>query len=185
MPSLEGQVIVVTGSTQGVGEAIALESARLGAAGVVVCGRNAENGKRVAEEVAGIGAESLFVEADLADVDATQSIIAYNDSPALGFDASINPYRGCEHGCIYCYARPTHEYLGLSAGLDFETKLFVKHDAPRLLRKAFASPSWDPQVVMLSGNTDAYQPVERRLRITRACLKVFSEYKCCFDVLSS
>lgn len=109
--------------------------------------------------------------------DATQSIIAYNDSPDLGFDASINPYRGCEHGCIYCYARPTHEYLGLSAGLDFETKLFVKHDAPRLLRKAFASPSWDPQVVMLSGNTDAYQPVEGKLRITRECLKVFSEYR--------
>ena len=78
--------------------------------------------------------------------DTSRSIIAYNDSPDVGFEASINPYRGCEHGCIYCYARPTHEYLGFSAGLDFETKILVKEDAPELLRKELHRPSWQPQV---------------------------------------
>jgi DNA repair photolyase len=109
--------------------------------------------------------------------DATRAIIARNDSPDLGFSASVNPYRGCEHGCIYCYARPTHEYLGFSAGLDFESKILVKTEAPALLREALASPKWTPQVIALSGVTDAYQPSERKLEITRGCLKVLVEYR--------
>src|ERR1043166_4903860 len=109
--------------------------------------------------------------------DETRTVINYNDSPDVGFSASINPYRGCEHGCIYCYARPTHEYLGLSAGLDFESKIFVKEDAPELLRRELASPRWQPRTVGISGVTDCYQPVERRLRLTRRCLKVFAEFR--------
>jgi DNA repair photolyase len=109
--------------------------------------------------------------------DTTRSIIAYNDSPDVGFSASINPYRGCEHGCAYCYARPTHEYLGFSAGLDFETKILVKEDAPELLRRELSSPRWKPQVVAMSGVTDAYQPAERRLKITRRCLEVLAEFR--------
>lgn len=108
--------------------------------------------------------------------DATRSIIAYNDSPDVGFDASINPYRGCEHGCIYCFARPNHEYLGLSAGLDFETKILVKESAPELLRHELMKPSWKPQPLAISGVTDAFQPVERRLRLTRRCLEVLTEF---------
>ena len=108
--------------------------------------------------------------------DASRSILAENDSPDIGFRFSLNPYRGCEHGCVYCYARPSHEYLGFSAGLDFERKLMVKTDAPALLREALAAPRWQPQVVALSGNTDCYQPVERQLRLTRACLEVFLEF---------
>jgi len=109
--------------------------------------------------------------------DATRSIIARNNSPDVGFDASINPYRGCEHGCIYCYARPTHEYLGFSAGLDFETKILVKQDAPELLRKALASPRWKPEVIAISGITDPYQPIERHLKLTRGCLHVLAEFR--------
>ena len=109
--------------------------------------------------------------------DSSRSIIAHNDSPDVGFDTSINPYRGCEHGCIYCYARPTHEYLGFSAGLDFETKILVKEDAPELLRQELASRRWKPQVVAISGVTDPYQPIERRLQITRRCLEVFAEFR--------
>ncbi len=109
--------------------------------------------------------------------DNTKSILAKNDSPDLGFDYSINPYRGCEHGCIYCYARPSHEYLGFSAGLDFETKIMVKKDAPQLLEEAFSKKSWIPQSIMFSGNTDCYQPVERKLGITRECLKVFLKFR--------
>ena len=109
--------------------------------------------------------------------DATRQILARNNSPDVGFDVSINPYRGCEHGCIYCYARPTHEYFGLSAGLDFETKIFVKLDAPRLLRAEFMKKSWKPQVVMISGVTDCYQPAERKLKITRGLLEVFAEFR--------
>ena len=85
--------------------------------------------------------------------DAARSVIAYNKSPDIPFNASINPYRGCEHGCIYCYARPSHEYLGLSSGLDFETKIFVKKDAATLLRKELLSPRWKPQSIAVSGNT--------------------------------
>jgi len=109
--------------------------------------------------------------------DATKTIIARNDSPDVGFDASVNPYRGCEHGCIYCFARPTHEYFGLSAGLDFETRIFVKEDAPELLRQALANPRWEPEVIAMSGVTDCYQPIERKLRITRRCLEVLAEFR--------
>ena len=109
--------------------------------------------------------------------DTSRSIIALNDSPDVGFEVSFNPYRGCEHGCIYCYARPTHEYLGFSAGLDFETKIMVKHDAPELLRQTLSSPRWQPRVLGLSGVTDAYQPVERRLELTRRCLQVLAEFR--------
>jgi DNA repair photolyase len=109
--------------------------------------------------------------------DATRDILATNDSPDIPFTYSLNPYRGCEHGCIYCFARPTHEYLGFSAGLDFETKIVVKEDAPELLRKTFRSPKWQPQSVGIGTATDAYQPVERRLKITRRCLEVFAEFR--------
>lgn len=109
--------------------------------------------------------------------DRTKSIIAKNDSPDVGFSAGLNPYRGCEHGCIYCYARPTHEYLGLSAGLDFESKILVKENAPQMLRAAFMNPRWQPQVLALSGVTDAFQPAERRLGVTRACLQVLAEFR--------
>jgi DNA repair photolyase len=109
--------------------------------------------------------------------DSTQGIIAYNDSPDVGFSASINPYRGCEHGCIYCYARPTHEYLGFSAGLDFESKIMVKEDAPQLLRTELSSPKWKPQMLAMSGVTDCYQPIERKLQLTRRCLEVLAEFR--------
>jgi len=109
--------------------------------------------------------------------DATRSILSRNDSPDVGFGVSVNPYRGCAHGCAYCYARPTHEYLGFSAGLDFETRILVKREAPTLLREALASPGWTPEPIMFSGNTDAYQPAERRLRITRRCLEVLAEFR--------
>ena len=109
--------------------------------------------------------------------DATRNILAYNDSPDVGFDVTVNPYRGCEHGCIYCYARPTHEYLGFSAGLDFETRIIVKEDAPALLRAALMKRSWRPRTIGMSGVTDPYQPVERRLRLTRGCLEVLAEFR--------
>jgi DNA repair photolyase len=109
--------------------------------------------------------------------DTSRSIIVHNDSPDVGFEYSINPYRGCEHGCIYCYARPTHEYFGLSAGLDFETSIFVKLDAPQLLRQELSKQSWRPQTISISGVTDCYQPVERRLKITRQCLEVLAEFR--------
>ncbi len=110
-------------------------------------------------------------------VDHSRSILAKNDSPDLGFTYSVNPYRGCEHGCIYCYARPTHEYLGFSSGFDFETKIMVKPDAARLLHEQFNRSSWRPQTVMLSGDTDCYQPIEKKLHITRRCLEVFLHHR--------
>jgi len=109
--------------------------------------------------------------------DPTRTIITYNDSPDVGFEASVNPYRGCEHGCIYCFARPTHEYLGMSAGLDFETRILVKEDAPELLREELNAPKWKPQVIAISGVTDPYQPVERKLELTRRCLGVLAEFR--------
>ncbi len=109
--------------------------------------------------------------------DFTRTIIAHNDSPDVGFESSINPYRGCEHGCIYCYARPTHEFLGFSAGLDFESRIMVKEDAPELLTKELSSPRWKPQTLVMSGVTDPYQPVERRLQITRRCLEVLARFR--------
>ena len=107
--------------------------------------------------------------------DTSGSVISENDSPDIPFRYSLNPYRGCLHGCSYCYARPTHEYLGLSAGLDFETKIFVKLAAPKLFRDWLARPKYSCQQVMLSGVTDCYQPIERKLQITRKCLEVALE----------
>jgi DNA repair photolyase len=107
--------------------------------------------------------------------DLSQTAITYNDSPDLGFAASVNPYRGCEHGCIYCYARPSHEFLGFSPGVDFESKIMVKENVAELLRKELASPKWKPQVIAMSGITDCYQPVERKLKLTRGCLEVLAE----------
>lgn len=109
--------------------------------------------------------------------DLTQSIITYNDSPDVGFGAGLNLYRGCEHGCSYCYARLTHEYLGFSAGLDFETKIMVKENAAELLRRELSAQSWKPQTLGMSGGTDCYQPVERRLQLTRKCLAVLAEFR--------
>jgi DNA repair photolyase len=109
--------------------------------------------------------------------DLSQSIISYNDSPDIPFKAGLNAYRGCEHGCSYCYARNTHEYLGFSAGLDFETKIMVKENAPELLRRELTSPKWKPQMLAMSGVTDCYQPIERRLQLTRRCLAVLAEFR--------
>ena len=109
--------------------------------------------------------------------DSSKTIVAENDSPDVGFDVSVNPYRGCEHGCIYCYARPTHEYLGYSIGLDFETKILVKEEAPRLLRDKLASRHWQPQALAMSGVTDPYQPIERKLKLTRRCLQVLADFR--------
>ena len=108
-------------------------------------------------------------------IDTSRSIIATNDSPDVGFTHSINAYRGCAHGCIYCYARPTHEYLDFSAGIDFETRILVKPRAPELLRQALADPRWKPVTLAMSGVTDCYQPVERKLQLTRGCLEVLAE----------
>ena len=109
--------------------------------------------------------------------DTTKTIIARNESPDVGFETSVNPYRGCEHGCIYCFARPSHEYLGFSAGLDFESRIMVKMDAPQLLEAELASPKWKPQVIMMSGVTDPYQPVERKLQLTRRCLEALARFR--------
>lgn len=109
--------------------------------------------------------------------DTTRSIVTTNDSPDVGFEASVNPYRGCEHGCAYCYARPYHEYLGFSSGLDFETKILVKEKAPELLRKKLNSARWDPRPVGMSGVTDPYQPIERHLRLTRGCVEALAEFR--------
>jgi DNA repair photolyase len=105
-------------------------------------------------------------------VDATRKIITRNDSPDIGFDRSINPYRGCEHGCVYCFARPTHAYLGLSPGLDFESKLLVKSDAAELLERELAAPEYQPKVIAIGTNTDPYQPIERRFQVMRRILEV-------------
>jgi DNA repair photolyase len=105
-----------------------------------------------------------------------KNIISKNNSPDIPYDFSINPYQGCEHGCAYCYARNSHEYWGFSAGLDFETKIIVKPSAPQMLREVFLSKSWKPSLITLSGNTDCYQPIEKKLKITRNLLKVFAEY---------
>ncbi len=109
--------------------------------------------------------------------DDSQSLISYNESPDISFRASLNPYRGCEHGCSYCYARPYHEYLGFSAGIDFETRIMAKPSAPELLRKELSSPKWEPQPLAMSGVTDCYQPLERKLQITRRCLQVLAEFR--------
>jgi DNA repair photolyase len=110
-------------------------------------------------------------------VDHSRTVITKNASPDVGIEAGLNPYRGCEHGCAYCYARPTHEYLGFSAGIDFESRIMVKPDAPQLLREVLMKPSYKPVVLSLSGVTDCYQPIEKKLRITRGCLEVLAEFR--------
>jgi DNA repair photolyase len=122
-------------------------------------------------EASGTGRRTRFLE------DHSVSIIARNNSPDIPFERSVNPYRGCEHGCAYCYARPTHEYLGYSSGLDFESRIMIKPNAPALLRRELESKSWVPQVVAMSGVTDCYQPIERKLQLTRSCLEVLAEFR--------
>jgi len=117
-------------------------------------------------------------------VDATRTIIARNESPDVPFDRSINPYKGCEHGCIYCFARPTHTFIGLSAGLDFETRLFWKPDAPALLDRELRRKGYDPQPIALGANTDAYQPIERRLGLTRKIIEVLSAFGHPFGIIT-
>ncbi len=113
-----------------------------------------------------------------------KAILASNDSPDIAFDLSINPYRGCEHGCIYCYARPTHSYLNLSPGLDFETRIFAKVNAAARLRQAFAQPNYEPLLLNIGSATDAYQPAERRLRITRSLIEVLAEHRHPFSLIT-
>jgi DNA repair photolyase len=120
--------------------------------------------------------EDLPALATTVTIDSTRSIIAWNESPDLGFDRSINPYRGCEHGCVYCFARPTHAYLGLSPGLDFETRLFAKPEAARLLAEELSKPSYRPAMLGLGTNTDPYQPIEREMKITRGILEVLAAF---------
>jgi DNA repair photolyase len=135
------------------------------------------------ERLRSIGEDAPLVRTELFK-DSTRSIVTENDSPDIGFTYSINSYRGCEHGCAYCYARPTHEYLGLSAGLDFETKIFVKQDAATLLREKLMKPSWKPEPIFLSGITDCYQPIEREMKVTRSCLEVLAEFKNPFGLIT-
>jgi DNA repair photolyase len=113
-----------------------------------------------------------------------KAIITRNDSPDVGFSASINPYRGCEHGCIYCYARPAHAYMGLSPGLDFETKLFFKPEAARLLERELSQPRYVPEYIHIGGNTDPYQPQERTLRVTRQVIEVLDRFNHPFSVIT-
>ncbi|MEO1023901.1 MAG: PA0069 family radical SAM protein [Bacteroidota bacterium] len=109
--------------------------------------------------------------------DDTKNVISFNKSPDIPFEAGLNPYRGCEHGCIYCFARSYHEYLGFSSGVDFESKIVVKYDAASRLKQTLQSPKWKPQVIAMSGITDIYQPIERKLKITRGCLEVLAEFR--------
>lgn len=123
--------------------------------------------------------EELLLEKPKTEVfkETPKKIISTNNSPDIGLSASINPYQGCEHGCVYCYARNSHEYWGFGAGLDFETKIIVKPEAPTLLEKEFLKPSWKPKTIMLSGNTDCYQPLEREYKLTRQLLSIFNKYQ--------
>jgi len=143
-----------------------------------------ESVERVREDDGATDDEELPPLATTVSFEEARSIISRNESPDIGFDRSINPYRGCEHGCIYCYARPTHSYLNLSPGLDFETKLFAKCNAAQLLRKELAAPSYRPQLVMVGVNTDAYQPIERELKITRGVLEVLAETRHPFGLVT-
>jgi DNA repair photolyase len=113
-----------------------------------------------------------------------KSIITRNESPDISFDRSINPYRGCEHGCTYCYARPAHAYMGLSPGLDFESKLFIKPNAAALLREELTAPSYVPRTIALGANTDPYQPIEKQYRITRGVIEVLAEFKHPFGIVT-
>lgn len=116
--------------------------------------------------------------------DTSRSIVSENSSPDIGFRYSVNAYRGCEHGCAYCYARPTHEYLGHSAGLDFESKIYFKEEAPRLLHEKLMSRSWTGEMIVFSGNTDCYQPIERQMKLTRQCLEVMVQFKNAFSMIT-
>ncbi|MGB6534766.1 MAG: PA0069 family radical SAM protein [Xanthobacteraceae bacterium] len=127
---------------------------------------------RVAFDDGWQGLDDLPAFKTIVSVDSTRKIIARNDSPDISFDRSINPYRGCEHGCVYCFARPTHAYLGLSPGLDFETKLFMKPNAPELLERELSAPGYVPKIIAIGSNTDPYQPIERRFKIMRGILEV-------------
>ena len=137
--------------------------------------RFAEHGRELVDDGwGGLDQEPVPVRTILAK-DTSRTVINYNQSPDVGFDRSINPYRGCEHGCVYCFARPTHAYLGLSPGLDFESRLFYKADAAKLLREELAAPSYHCAPIAVGINTDAYQPVERKLNLTRDVLEVLRE----------
>jgi len=125
------------------------------------------------ETLAGDGAKALMTEVT---IERPKKIITFNTSPDVGFDRSINPYRGCEHGCIYCFARPTHAYMGLSPGLDFESRLFAKPSAAKLLEKELSDPKYSPRVIAMGTNTDPYQPVERKFQIMRGVLSVFLRF---------
>jgi DNA repair photolyase len=127
---------------------------------------------RVAFDDGWQGSEQLPPFKTTVTIDATRKIITRNDSPDLSFDRSINPYRGCEHGCVYCFARPTHAYLGMSPGLDFESKLFMKPNAPELLERELSAPDYSPKTIAIGTNTDPYQPIERRFQIMRRILEV-------------
>src|SRR5438876_9224916 len=116
--------------------------------------------------------EELPPFATTVSVDSTRRIITRNESPDISFDRSINPYRGCEHGCVYCFARPTHAYLGFSPGLDFESKLFVKPEAPQLLERELSAPNYQPRTIAIGTNTDPYQPIDRRYKVMRGILEV-------------
>jgi DNA repair photolyase len=131
-----------------------------------------EPSARIAFDDGWQGSDELPPFATSVTVDATRKIIARNDSPDISFDRSINPYRGCEHGCVYCFARPTHAYLGLSPGLDFESKLFMKPNAPELLERELSAPGYVPKIMAIGTNTDPYQPIERRFKIMRGILEV-------------
>src|SRR5437879_4227138 len=127
---------------------------------------------RVAFDDGGQGLEDLPPFKTTVALDTARKVITRNDSPDIGFDRSINPYRGCEHGCVYCFARPTHAFLGLSPGLDFESKLFAKPDAAALLEKELAAPDYEPRMIAIGTNTDPYQPIERERKIMRGILEV-------------
>ena len=130
------------------------------------------------------GFESAGAPATQVSAEQARSILSHNDSPDVGFELSINPYRGCEHGCIYCYARPTHSYLNLSPGIDFETRIVAKVNAAQRLREALAQRAYQPLMLNLGSATDAYQPVERRLRITRAVVEVLAECRHAFSLVT-
>src|SRR5476649_896198 len=128
--------------------------------------------------------EELAPFATTVSVDSTRKIITRNESPDISFDRSINPYRGCEHGCVYCYARPSHAYMGLSPGLDFESKLFIKPNAAALLREELTATNYVPATIALGSNTDPYQPIERDYRITRQVIEVLQEFNHPFGIVT-
>jgi DNA repair photolyase len=149
---------------------------RRGRGATINPGGRYEGGQRVAVDDGWDAPDELPAFATEIIIEKARTIITRNDSPDISFDRSINPYRGCEHGCVYCFARPSHAYLGLSPGLDFETKLTAKPDAPVLLRRELSAPSYQPRTMAIGTNTDAYQPIERKLRIMRGLLEVLSEF---------